>query len=120
MAILQEKSALEKAEVLLGQLTDSETDVLLDRIFERRKNGRRGISKTPGVCGGRACIEGTRMPVWSLVSHRQMGFTDSEILYSFPTMTPDDLKNAWAYYQMHQAEIDEDIRENNEDEDEEL
>ncbi len=105
-------TALQQAETLLSQLSEKETDILLHRIFDRRKRTPRGVTKTPGVCGGRACIEGTRMPVWSLVNHRILGFTDEEILYNFPTITPDDLKNIWAYYHSHKEEIDEDIREN--------
>jgi uncharacterized protein (DUF433 family) len=109
-------STLEKAESLLSQLTEHETDILLKRIFARRKNKARGITKTSGVCGGSACIEGTRMPVWSLVNHRLLGLSDDEILYNFPTMTPDDLKNAWDYYESHKAEIDAEIRAHYEDE----
>ncbi|MFN0034327.1 MAG: DUF433 domain-containing protein [Saprospiraceae bacterium] len=109
-------TTLQQAETLLSQLTERETDILLSRIFDRRKKTARGIAKTPGVCGGRACIEGTRMPVWSLVNHRHLGFTDEEILYNFPTMTPVDLKNAWAYYNAHKAEIEEDILDNYSDE----
>ncbi len=105
-------TALQQAESLLSELTERETDILLSRIFDRRRKSVRGISKTPGVCGGRACIEGTRMPVWSLVNHRILGFADEEILYNFPSMTPEDLKVAWAYYQIHKEEIDEDIRQN--------
>ncbi len=55
------------------------------------------------------------MPVWSLVNHRFLGFSDVEILYNFTNMTTADLKNAWDYYESHKAEIDSDIRENDED-----
>lgn len=109
-------TTLEQAESLLSQLTERETNVLLKRILDRRKSKSRGISKTPGVCGGGACIEGTRMPVWSLMNHRLLGFSDEEILYSFPTMTPNDLKNAWDYYESNKAEIDAEIREHYEEE----
>ncbi|HRI58543.1 MAG TPA: DUF433 domain-containing protein [Saprospiraceae bacterium] len=113
-------TVLQQAESLLAQLNEHETDILLKRIFANRRKQSRGIIKTPGVCGGRACIEGTRMPVWSLVNHRLLGFTDEEILYNFPTMAPDDLKNAWIYYEANKTEIDEDIRENYEDEEREV
>jgi uncharacterized protein (DUF433 family) len=103
-------SALQKAEALLPKLTERETDILLYQIFERRKTPKRGVSKTPGVCGGDACIDGTRMPIWSLVNHRLMGFSDLEILYGFPTVTADDLKTAWKYYVDNQVEIDDLIR----------
>ena len=49
-----------------------------------------GVSKTPGVCGGEACIEGTRMPVWVLASYRQLGVKDSEQLDNYPTLTATD------------------------------
>jgi hypothetical protein len=32
-----------------------------------------GISKTPGVMGGEACIRESRIPVWLMVSYRRMG-----------------------------------------------
>jgi len=108
-------STLEKAEALLPKLTDKEKGILLQRIYNLRNKEPRGISKTPSVCGGRACIEGTRMPVWSLVNHRLLGFTEWEILYNFPSITPQDLKNAWVYYNKNQAEIDKDIQENEEE-----
>jgi uncharacterized protein (DUF433 family) len=109
-------TALQKAEALLPQLSDRDAGFLLHKIFDRQKIKKRGISKTQGVCGGRACVENTRMPVWSLVYHRFLGFTDWEVLYNFPTMTPSDLKNAWQYYEANKSEIDGDIRENLEDE----
>ncbi len=109
-------TALQKAEALLPQLSDRDAGILLYQIFDRQKVKKRGIAKTPGICGGRARVEGTRMPVWSLVYHRFLGFTDWEILFNFPTMTPGDLKNAWEYYEANKPEIDEDIRENLEDE----
>ncbi len=109
-------TALQKAEALLPQLTEHEAIGLFSRFFEHSKNTGRGITKIPGICGGGACIEVTRMPVWSLVYRRFLGFTDWEILYNFPTMTPGDLKNAWRYYEANKDEIDRDIQENNEDE----
>lgn len=105
-------TALKQAEELVPKLSDYETSILLDYIFNQRKSTSQGISKTVGVCGGRACIKGARMPVWSLVYHRFLGFTDWEILHSFPTMTPTNLKNAWEYYEANKSEIDADILDN--------
>lgn len=107
-------AALRQAEALLPKMTEQEVDILLGQIFNRRKTEVRGIKKVAGVCGGRACIEVTRIPVWSLVNHRLLGFSEVEILFNFPTLRPDDLKNAWEYYRTYKAEIDFDIRENNE------
>ncbi len=70
------------------------------------------VQKTPGICGGRACIRTTRITVWGLVNSRRLGEADAQILKSIGGLTPDDLHAAWIYYQQHPAEIDEDIREN--------
>ena len=40
----------------------------------------KAVQKTPGVCGGHACIRNTRIPVWVLVSLRQQGANDRELL----------------------------------------
>jgi uncharacterized protein (DUF433 family) len=73
------------------------------------------VQKTPNVCGGRACIRKTRITVWGLVNSRQLGATDDQILQNIVGLTPDDLLAAWDYYRDHRAEIDQDIRENEED-----
>jgi uncharacterized protein (DUF433 family) len=58
----------------------------------------RHIQKTPGVCGGAACIGDHRMPVWLLVLKKKMGQSDADILSGYPALTPDDLAAGWAYY----------------------
>jgi type III restriction enzyme len=73
------------------------------------------VQKTPGVCGGRACIRKTRITVWGLVNSRRLGTADDQILRNIVGLTPADLQAAWDYYRDHTAEIDEDIRENEED-----
>jgi uncharacterized protein (DUF433 family) len=73
-----------------------------------------GIEKTMGVCGGSACIIRTRIPVWTLVSFKKTGLSDAQILSAYPTLRQQDLTNAWAYYEANKAEIDLDIKENNE------
>jgi len=74
----------------------------------------RGIRKVSGVCGGEACIEGTRIPVWVLVSYRQLGVKDSDQLYNYPTLSASDLANAWTYAAANPDEITKAIRENDE------
>ncbi|MGK7872792.1 MAG: DUF433 domain-containing protein [Xenococcaceae cyanobacterium] len=64
------------------------------------------IQKTPGVCGGNARIRNTRIPVWTLISFRQQGASDEELLRNYPGLTKQDLEAAWAYYQEHPGEID--------------
>jgi uncharacterized protein (DUF433 family) len=73
------------------------------------------VQKTPGVCGGHACIRNTRIPVWVLVSLRQQGANDRELLENYPNLTPEDLIAVWEYYQQHTSEIDLVIVTQNED-----
>ena len=73
------------------------------------------VQKTPNVCGGDACIRKTRITVNGLVDWRKLGLSDERILEIIIGLTPEDLAAAWEYYGLHQAEIDEEIRLNNED-----
>jgi uncharacterized protein (DUF433 family) len=70
------------------------------------------ITRTPGVCGGRACVAGHRVPVWGIVRFRQIGLTDTKILEAYPAIEAADLEAAWEYYNAHPAEIDRDIADN--------
>lgn len=69
------------------------------------------IQKTPGVCGGYACVRHTRIPVWTLVSLRQQGATEQELLNNYPGLTLDDLTAVRGYYYNHKLEIDRTIAE---------
>ena len=64
------------------------------------------IQKTPGVSGGHACVRNTRIPVWTLVSLRQQGATEQELLNNYPGLTLEDLTAVWGYYYNHKSEID--------------
>jgi uncharacterized protein (DUF433 family) len=70
------------------------------------------IEKTPGVCGGAARIAGTRIPVWTLVRFRQLGATDRDLLTFYPTLTQQNLAEAWAYEAGHRDEIAAQILQN--------
>ena len=72
------------------------------------------VEKTPGVCGGDACIRKTRHTVWGLVEWRRLGLSDVEILDRHPDLTAADLDVAWKYDEQHREEIDRAIRENDE------
>src|ERR1700687_4171994 len=45
------------------------------------------IVKSPGVCGGRACIRGTRITVWGLDAYKRQGLSDAEILRAVQGLT---------------------------------
>ena len=72
------------------------------------------IVKTENVCGGSACFLNSRFPIWTLVAYKKLGLSDDELMYNFPTITPQRLSDAWAYYEIFKDEIDNDIRENDE------
>jgi uncharacterized protein (DUF433 family) len=74
-----------------------------------------GIKQTPKVCGGEACIANTRIPIWVLEQSRRLGMSDADLLGNYPNLRAEDLVNAWDYARTHRAEIDEAIRENEED-----
>jgi len=65
------------------------------------------IRKTPGVCGGEACIRDSRIMVWLLVSFMRRGMTDAEILSNYPTLTTADLDATRLYCRQHPQEINE-------------
>ena len=64
------------------------------------------ISSTPGVCGGEACIRGTRIMVWLLVYFRRHGWTDAALLDAYPGLTSADLDAAWDYCARNATEIE--------------
>lgn len=69
------------------------------------------ITKTPGVCGGRACIVGHRVRVLDVVEwHEHQGMTPDEIVSEVPSITLADVHAALAYYFDHMDEIREEMR----------
>jgi uncharacterized protein (DUF433 family) len=69
------------------------------------------IEKTPGVCGGRACIAGHRIRVQDIVVlHEMHGMSPKEIVVQYPTITLADVHAALAYYFDNQQEITDELR----------
>ncbi len=66
----------------------------------------------PLICGGDACIAGTRIPVWVLEQARRLRASDAKLLEAYPTLRAEDLANAWAYARLHRVEIERQILEN--------
>ena len=65
------------------------------------------IRKTPGVCGGNACVRDTRIPVWTLQRLRELGSSEQDLLVDFPALAPSDLSAAWEYVRLNPSEIAE-------------
>ena len=73
------------------------------------------ITKTPDVCGGRACIAGHRIRVMDVVVwHEMRGYSPDEIVAMFSGITLGDVHAALAYYFDHRHEIEEDFRKDEE------
>jgi len=67
------------------------------------------IEKTPGFCGGKARVAGTRIPVWLLVLKRLTCQSDESVLADYPTLTQESLDAAWEYYHRHPVEVEQSI-----------
>lgn len=72
------------------------------------------IKKTPGVCGGDACVNNTRIQVWLLESLRRQGASITDLLESYPSLRVRDLELAYKYAREHVDEIQQAIKENEE------
>jgi uncharacterized protein (DUF433 family) len=79
--------------------------------------GKSLVRKTPGVCGGNACIGNSRITVWLLVGLKKDGLSDADLLKGYPSLTPSDLTAAWEYYRLNPEEIEESIKANERDDD---
>jgi uncharacterized protein (DUF433 family) len=78
---------LQKLEPELLALTPNEKAQAIQILARSLGNPWRGIEKTPGVCGGDACISGTRIPVWVLVNARNLGISEAQLLKDYPTLS---------------------------------
>ncbi len=74
-----------------------------------------GIAFQDNVCGGSARIIRTRMPVWLLESLRRGGKRDADLLAAYPSLTAEDLANAWNYAMTHREEMEREIAANGDD-----
>lgn len=69
------------------------------------------IEKTPGVCGGRACIAGHRIRVMDIaVLHEKRGLSPAEIVRQYPGISLADVHAALTYFLDHRQEIEEEVR----------
>jgi uncharacterized protein (DUF433 family) len=65
------------------------------------------LEQTPGVCGGKTRIRGTRIRVLDIVAlSERSGLSPDEICDQLPGLTLGMIHSALAYYFDHRAEID--------------
>jgi uncharacterized protein (DUF433 family) len=104
---------LKELEFQLLALSENEKIQVVQLLSQNRANLVPGIEKTPGVCGGSACIAETRITVWGLVESQRLGYSEADLLTSYPTLSATNIANAWAYAAAFPDEIEAAIEENN-------
>lgn len=102
-------------EIEISKMSRTEKVKLLQILVRDLSDEFEGIEKTEGICGGAARIINTRIAVWVLENARQQGVTEAGLLQDYPTISAQDLANAWNYVRFHKAEIDEQIHLNEAD-----
>lgn len=103
---------LKDLEQQLLALSPSEKVQAIQLLAQSLSSTWQGIEKTRLVCGGEARIASTRIPIWVLVEARRIGYSDADLLTSYPTITATDLANAWVYASAHADEISKAIERN--------
>ena len=58
---------------------------------------RERISVDAAACHGRACIKGTRIMVSVVLDNLAAGLNENEIVESYPSLTPVDVRAAISY-----------------------
>jgi uncharacterized protein (DUF433 family) len=104
----------QELEQSLRSLSPDDQVMAVQILVESIESKSRGVTKVPGVMGGEACLRGTRIPVWLLVSYRNQGMTDEDILKGYPDLSAADLFCVWAYAKAYGAEIAAAIRDQEE------
>jgi len=98
MAVLSPRNILRYNGFMEPQISSHDTDVA-PRPVEH-------IVSTPGTCGGRPRIAGSRIRVQDIVVwHEVHGLSPGEIVSQFPGLTLADVYAALTYYYDHREEI---------------
>jgi uncharacterized protein (DUF433 family) len=64
------------------------------------------VTKDPEVCGGKACIDGTRIRVVDIVSLKRQGYTPERMLEAYPSLNLAQVYAALSYSYEHPGEIE--------------
>jgi uncharacterized protein (DUF433 family) len=67
------------------------------------------VTKTAGVCGGKACLDNTRIRVNNVVFLHKEGADDERIRQAYPDLTPAQIHAALAYYYDNRDEIESEL-----------
>ncbi len=69
------------------------------------------IDSTPGICGGRARVAGTRVPVHRVAGYYRLGYSPEEMLPLLNSLTLAQVHAALAYALVNPEEMDQALRE---------
>jgi uncharacterized protein (DUF433 family) len=72
------------------------------------------IEATPGICGGRARLAGTRIPVHRIARYHHLGYAPEEILGVLNSLSLSQIYAALAYALANPEEIQASLREEDE------
>lgn len=78
----------------------------MSATIESTATGYRYLVKTPGICAGNARVDGTRIPVNTVVIGVIRGDSLEEIIKDYPALTRAQIYECMAYYEDHREEID--------------
>jgi uncharacterized protein (DUF433 family) len=67
------------------------------------------LTRTPGVCGGRICISGTRITVHRIATLYKQEQTGEEIARTYPHLSLGQVYTALAYYHTNREEIESEL-----------
>jgi len=67
------------------------------------------LVRTPGICGGRLRIDGTRMTVNQIVTLHNQGLSAEQIVEQYPHRTLAEIYAVLAWYHAHKAEFDREL-----------
>ena len=63
------------------------------------------IEIRPGVRSGKPCFKGTRITVYDVLEYLEGGMTEVELLADFPTLTPQHILAARAFFDAHKLQL---------------
>jgi len=69
------------------------------------------IEYTPGICGGRARLAGTRVPVHRVAGYYRLGYSPEEILGLLSSLTLSQVYAALSHALANPAEMEDALRE---------
>jgi uncharacterized protein (DUF433 family) len=72
------------------------------------------ITKDPEVCGGRACIDGSRIRVVDIACLQRDGYAPERMLEVYPSLNLAQIHAALSYYYENPQEIESALREDRE------